>query len=96
MHKTLKFHGASKKKIFEIELSGLVVKNAKKEKKIFFVLLMINHAYIISKMHILCMFHAYYMHVLTAHHSKAHRGIDFEQLVTGRSTLSEGLEVPLS
>jgi hypothetical protein len=22
------------------------------------------------------------MHVLTAHHSKAHRGIDFEQLVT--------------
>ena len=28
-------HGASKKKIFDIELSGLVVKNAKKEKKIF-------------------------------------------------------------
>ena len=23
------------------------------------------------------------MHVLTAHHSKAHKGIDFEQLVTG-------------
>jgi hypothetical protein len=29
------FHGASKKKIFDIELSGLMVKNAKKEKKIF-------------------------------------------------------------
>ena len=28
-------HGASKKKIFDIELSGLVVKNAKKEKKNF-------------------------------------------------------------
>ncbi len=26
--------------------------------------------------------HACIMHVLTAHHSKAHRGIDFEQLVT--------------
>ena len=39
----MRIHGASKKKIFDIELSGLVVKNAKKEqKKIFFVLLMIN------------------------------------------------------
>jgi hypothetical protein len=28
-------HGASKKKIFDIELSGLVVKNAKIEKKNF-------------------------------------------------------------
>jgi hypothetical protein len=28
-------HGASKKKTFGIELSGLVVKNAKKEKKKF-------------------------------------------------------------
>jgi len=35
-------HGASKKKIFNITFSGLVVKNAKKEKKNFFVLLMIN------------------------------------------------------
>jgi hypothetical protein len=35
-------HEASKKKFFDTELSGLVVKNAKKEKKIFFVLLMIN------------------------------------------------------
>ncbi len=26
--------------------------------------------------------HACIMHVLTDHHSKAHRGIDFEQLVT--------------
>jgi hypothetical protein len=30
----MRIHGASKKKIFDIELSGLVVKNAKKEKKI--------------------------------------------------------------
>ena len=29
------YHGASKKKIFDIELSGLVIKNAKKEKKNF-------------------------------------------------------------
>jgi hypothetical protein len=38
MHKTkMLIHGASKKKIFDIELSGLVVKNAKKgEKKFFF------------------------------------------------------------
>jgi hypothetical protein len=28
-------HGASKKKIFNIEISGLAVKNAKKKKKIF-------------------------------------------------------------
>jgi len=36
MHKTLKFHGVSKNKILDIELSGLVVKNAKKGKKNFF------------------------------------------------------------
>jgi len=35
------------------------------------------------------------MHVLTAHHSKAHRGIRAIGN-RGRSTLSEGLEVPLS
>ena len=37
-------HGASKKKIFVIELSGLVAKNAKKGKKIKVT------------MHVLCMF----------------------------------------
>jgi hypothetical protein len=43
-HKKNQFHhGAPKWKTFDIELSGLVVKNAKKrKKKIFFVLLMIN------------------------------------------------------
>ncbi len=39
---TKQHHGASKKKIYDIELSGRWVKNAKKEKKIFFVFLMIN------------------------------------------------------
>jgi hypothetical protein len=36
--------------------------------------------------------HIYWSHNMEVHHSKAHRGIDFEPLVT----LSEGLEVPLS
>jgi len=87
-------HGASQKRIFDIELSGLVVKNAKKEKKIFFVLLLINltNSNYDPQTNFLCWWviitekkikksdyqkcnHACIMHVLTAHHSKAHRSI---------------------
>jgi hypothetical protein len=69
-------------------------KTQKRKKKIFFVFLIIN----LNKLYFLvghnywkknkksdyqkCN-HACIMHFLTAHHSKAHRGIDFEQLVTG-------------
>ena len=68
-------------------------KRKKGKKKFFFVFLMINlnklyflvgHNYWkkIKKSDYQKCNHACIMHVLTAHHSKAHRGIDFEQLVT--------------